>query len=312
MDNLAKLYEDACILCAGVWFASSSSVLGGGEGTIRLEGEDELRTRTGAGTYGRNKGMSVESPTFGTERDGSEELGRRRTGSGSTYVAPVAVGEDGMPMTTPAGKSKSGRMARRQSTGASSMWSLPLSWTWTSTPRANANSKELYTDTSSWEDVSGPVFNDAEDDGEQYERLRARREVDVALAVLRAFQTHSVRLLAKLGDTLAPHLKLKPLKADAPQPANTNAVNPRAGKNAKAKDPAVATLTLTPKDLLALDLGPLSTMDARFVEWLADAYFVVPSDSGSTSSSRATNEQGMKVVVRKPRWRDVVGVVFGF
>ena len=80
---------------------------------------------------------------------------------------------------------------------------------------------------------------------------------------------------------------------------------PRAGK-AKGKEKE-SVVTLSPKDLLALDLGPLSTMDARFVEWLANAYFVAASD---TASSRARED--VKVVVRKARWRDVVGVVFGF
>lgn len=281
MDNLAKLYEDACILCAGVWFASSS------EGAIRLDGEDELRARTGAaGTYGRNKGMLV------TAADDGDDHERRRTASASTYTAASTIaGETGTPLAgVGKSKGKSTRHTRQQSTGASSVWTLPLGWTWAN--RA-ANPRELYGEPEgeySWEDLSGSASvadggGGGEDDEDDGQLRAARREVAIALALLRAFQAHSDRLLARLGDTLAPHLKL----------------DVQRGKKKTKKAGQASVVTLTPKDLLALDLGPLSTMDARFVEWLADAYFGV-----------AQNAHHMKVVVRKARWRDVVGVVFGF
>lgn len=263
MDNLAKLYEDACILCAGVWFASSSS-----EGAIRLEGEDELR----AGTYGRHKGMLVAAAEGGPLDDHE----RRRTASASTDAA-AAAGE-------PGGKSK--RHARRQSTGASSVWTLPLGWTWPAT-----RARELYGEPAgeySWEDLSAAA-SVGEEDGERRTAAAARREADVALALLRAFHAHSARLLARLADTLAPHLP-------------THQQQQQRGKQKQKK--AVVVVTLTPKDLVALDLGPLSTTDARFVEWLADAWFV--------GGGAPQQQQNTRVVVRRARWRDVVGVVFGF
>ncbi|KAI0344371.1 hypothetical protein BDW22DRAFT_1483434 [Trametopsis cervina] len=64
-------------------------------------------------------------------------------------------------------------------------------------------------------------------------------------------------------------------------------------------------VVLAPKDLAALDLSPLSGMDARWVEWLAELRTpAIPITSAG--APRVT------VKVRKARWRDVLGVVFGF
>ena len=52
---------------------------------------------------------------------------------------------------------------------------------------------------------------------------------------------------------------------------------------------------LTPRDLLVLELGPLSCLDARFVEWLAEEY---------------ASEGGARVCVRRG-WRDLLGGLVG-
>jgi hypothetical protein len=52
---------------------------------------------------------------------------------------------------------------------------------------------------------------------------------------------------------------------------------------------------LTPRDLLVLELGPLSCLDARFVEWLAEDYAA---------------EGGARVCVRRG-WRDLLGGFVG-
>lgn len=51
---------------------------------------------------------------------------------------------------------------------------------------------------------------------------------------------------------------------------------------------------LTPKDVLAFELGPLSTLDARYLEWLVEEY-----------------GRGVRVVV-KHGWKDLFGLVFGY
>jgi hypothetical protein len=52
------------------------------------------------------------------------------------------------------------------------------------------------------------------------------------------------------------------------------------------------TVQLAPRDVLELELGPLSTLDAHFIEWLAKEYGA-----------------GVQVTVRRG-WRDILGLVF--
>ncbi|KAF4587941.1 Lipid Metabolism-Associated Protein [Pleurotus pulmonarius] len=51
---------------------------------------------------------------------------------------------------------------------------------------------------------------------------------------------------------------------------------------------------LSPKDVLSFELGPWSSLDARYLEWLAEEY-----------------AGGKRVVVRRG-WRDMLGVLFGY
>ncbi|KAA1473316.1 hypothetical protein DENSPDRAFT_902320 [Dentipellis sp. KUC8613] len=53
-------------------------------------------------------------------------------------------------------------------------------------------------------------------------------------------------------------------------------------------------VVLTPRDIAAFELGPLSSVDARFLEWLVAEY------------------AGGRAVVVKKGWRDIFGLLFGF
>lgn len=59
------------------------------------------------------------------------------------------------------------------------------------------------------------------------------------------------------------------------------------------------TIYLSAKDVLSLELGPFSSMDVKYLQWLAEEY------SGTTS------EGGRNVVVKRG-WKDVLGLVLGF
>jgi hypothetical protein len=54
------------------------------------------------------------------------------------------------------------------------------------------------------------------------------------------------------------------------------------------------TVYLTPKDIISLGLGPLSSSDAKYLEWLGAEY-----------------GEGVKIIVRKG-WRDFFGLAFGY
>ena len=59
---------------------------------------------------------------------------------------------------------------------------------------------------------------------------------------------------------------------------------------------ASGEIVLTAKDVMALELGPLSDLDARFVQWLAEKTEVAA---------------GRRVVVRRS-WKDLIAAIFGF
>lgn len=98
---------------------------------------------------------------------------------------------------------------------------------------------------------------------------KLERQIAITLSLLQAFHTNTSTLLGQLS-TFIPSTR------------------------SSTSNSSKATLVLTPKDILSFELGPLSTLDHKFVEWLADEY-----------------GNGAKVVVRKG-WRDLMGLVVGF
>ncbi|KIP07191.1 hypothetical protein PHLGIDRAFT_30136 [Phlebiopsis gigantea 11061_1 CR5-6] len=102
---------------------------------------------------------------------------------------------------------------------------------------------------------------------------RRARQVATTLALLRAFQANTDALLARLAEIL---------------PERT-----AHSHNAASIAGTRSAVVLTPKDLVSFDLGPLSGLDGRFVEWLVEVY-----------------GNGARVVVRRS-WRDVMALIFG-
>ncbi|KAF7293181.1 hypothetical protein HMN09_01196100 [Mycena chlorophos] len=75
-----------------------------------------------------------------------------------------------------------------------------------------------------------------------------------------------------------------------------------AGKLRASNEPAEIILVLTPRDLVALELGALSSADAKYLEWLAGEY--------ALSSGEGVDDTRVTVVVRRG-WRELLGAVFG-
>jgi len=107
---------------------------------------------------------------------------------------------------------------------------------------------------------------------EEDARLRQReQQILLTLALLQTFHAHTTNLLSKLSYHLP----------SAPAPSS--------GVN-------ISTVYLSPRDLYAFELGPLSGLDAQFIEWLGEEY-----------GSRV----GVRVVVRRG-WKDLARLVLGF
>lgn len=106
---------------------------------------------------------------------------------------------------------------------------------------------------------------------EEDARLRRREQQTLlALALLQTFHAHTTDLLSKLSGHLP----------GAPAPSS--------GGN-------LSTIYLSPRDLCGFELGPLSGLDAEFIEWLGEEY-----------GSRV----GVRVVIRRG-WKDLARLVLG-
>lgn len=127
---------------------------------------------------------------------------------------------------------------------------------------------------SAWSKFTGRDTNDRPTQlgsDEEDARLRKREQQTLlTLALLQTFHAHTINLLSKLSC----YLPRTPV--------------PAAGDN-------LSTIYLSPRDLYAFELGPLSGLDAQFIEWLGEEY-----------GSRV----GVRVVVRRG-WKDLARLVLG-
>jgi hypothetical protein len=128
------------------------------------------------------------------------------------------------------------------------------------------------------EDDDGSEEGSDPDDGKAALERRAS-QVRLTRALLQTFHAHTRFTL----DTLAGFLPTD--RAGR----YTDASNGIAAATSEGDD----VVLLSPKDVLAFELGPLSSLDARFVEWLGDEY-----------------GGGVRLAVRRG-WRDLFGLVFG-
>ncbi|KII90378.1 hypothetical protein PLICRDRAFT_38890 [Plicaturopsis crispa FD-325 SS-3] len=228
-----RVYEDVCIICAGLWMGSwrgnspMSYSTGNGSmtnwGQVRLEGDDDL---TIDGGYVRNLGMGIEG------RPVEYGLG-----------AGVASG----------------------STTKSMRRSSAMSWASGKATAVEANSRQA-SSSSAFELAAsaGPACED--------EDARRDRQVLMTLALLQTFHATTRFQLSRLSTLL----------------------QTRAESSSSRSGPGAASVILTPKDVLSFELGPLSSLDARYLEWLGEEY------GGGTS-----------VTVRRG-WKDLFSMLFGF
>ena len=190
-----------------------------------------------------------------------------------TYVRNVGMGIEGRPSvggstlnatpTTP-------KIARRISAMS---WSSGKASTVGTLP-SSSNGKTRQVSSSSF--PPGPTHFAASSNDEAYtlnthpdaeEVLRRKNgQIMTALAILQTFHAHISFQVSVLENMLA--------------------------RQDSSASPGETVVYLTPKDILAFELGPLSGFDARYLKWLADEY-------------------GVKVVVKRG-WKDLLSAVFGY
>jgi hypothetical protein len=259
-----RLYEDVCVMCAGLWFGGwrrnslmSYSTLNGPWGAARTDDDDDLTydgavVRTvGAGIEGRPSapgpppsassskyglGMGVEGGRVPSGSSGGSQLksatGRRASGM-SGWSASTKGKE---PSLAPGGAGALGRAKTLDD-------DAPLR------PAVPADAAAAAAEADSRDALVG--------------------QAATARALLQTFDAHTRFTLDTLGGVLARGPDESPLAGEP------------------------AELVLTPKDIVAFELGPMNALDARFVEWLIDEY-----------------GGGVRVSVKRG-WRELFGLILG-
>jgi hypothetical protein len=123
--------------------------------------------------------------------------------------------------------------------------------------------------------------------------LMRNRQSRTTLALLQTFHARTRFWLSRLIALLPP----PPPSPPPPPPAIAATRNSTDADDSPAPGtdgPVPETVQLTPRDVLELNLSPLSTLDTRFVEWLAEEYAAGPRT---------------RVSVRRG-WRDLLGLIF--
>ena len=176
-----QVYEDVCIICAGLWMGywrgnsqTSYSTANGPEnwGSVRLEGDDDL---TLDGTYVRNVGMGIE--------------GRPNIG-GSTLTVPA---------TTPRNVRRSSAISWSSGKTSTAGTSPPSNGKIQQTPSSSSPIRPIHITASSNDETY--TFNNYTDPEEV---MRSRNgQVMTTLAILQTFHAHISFQLSVLENLLA-------------------------------------------------------------------------------------------------------------
>ena len=201
---------------------------------------------------------------------------------GGTYVRSVGMGIEGRPADSPnllgASGSTNSKAPRRVSAMSWSSGKGTIGNSMPSTPTSTSAGKARQVSTSTTivpsADDEDSVALDQIRDSEQASVQRRTNQLLTTMALLQTFHAHTLFQLSVLEDILT--------KQGAAHPPASDDVGKR-------------LVTLTPKDILAFELGPLSSLDARYLEWLVEEY------AGSQ----------VKVVIKRG-WKDLLGAIFGY
>ncbi|KAG5635872.1 hypothetical protein H0H81_009830 [Sphagnurus paluster] len=265
-----RVYEDVCVLCAGLWMGPWRTIDSG----VRLEGDDDLggqyvgETKEGPGAYVRSLGMGIEGRPPGP--GGSL--------SAATSAVPATPSSPALTQTARSTRRTSGlswSSVRGTAIGSPSLSSFPKS-----IGIGKGKGKGCQPSSSGINDGAETLAESEEDSAEGSEENEGKggqaRTVHVRTThtLLQTFHAHTAFQVSVL-EGLLPALRREN----------------RGGESS----PTPRTVVLAPKDMLAFELGPLSSADVRYLEWLAAEYAPL----------------GTNVVVRRG-WREVLGVLVGW
>ncbi|KAJ7487285.1 hypothetical protein B0H11DRAFT_2172823 [Mycena galericulata] len=232
-----RVYEDVCVICAGLWMGSwrgnsvmSYSTADGAAnwGSVRLEGDEDLSLRA---------------------------LGAEAVSSPGGHVRSVGMGIEGGPQVGASGSGLS------PTTSKTTRRSSAISW---------SSGKATVTNPASPSPIGAkgkaaaaqPVPYEDDAETETYDTARRDGQILTTLSLLQTLHAHTA-------------FQLSTLETFLPTPPNK-------------------VISFTSRDMAAFELGPMSGMDARYLEWLALEY-----------------GGGASVVMRRG-WKEMLGAIFGY
>jgi hypothetical protein len=185
---------------------------------------------------------------------------------GGSYMRNLGMGIEGRPLTTASGGIESTPPTQTsQPTLKPSKRSSGISWT---SGKATALIPVGQHPHASSSTAFGSSYTEPSDDPARELAERRDQQIMTTLALLRTFHANTCFQLSRL-----------------------RAIITQRRDSGTTSD---GTVYLTPKDILSLELGPLSGFDAKYLGWLAAEY---------TPDTR---------VVVKRSWRDLLAMIFGY
>jgi hypothetical protein len=139
------------------------------------------------------------------------------------------------------------------------------------------------------DDVTKDAYRDDDEEGESVALVHDRQS-RTTLALLQTFHAQTRFWLSRLATLLPPQCAATSASGEV----RTNELGGTEGETSERDE--VVVVQLAPRDVFELELSPLSSLDAQFVEWLVEEY-------GAGSDMRVS------VSVRRG-WRDLLGLVF--
>lgn len=261
-----QLYEDVCILCASLWM---------GFGTWRSNSRASFSSAPVSGSRGRPKewgsvqlegddDWSLNGTHMRTLGQGIEGGKKARQEAEMARMRTLGKGIEGRP------KGPSSRLR-------------PVN----SPPRGTRKAS-----TSSATQALLPNSTEEEDPLPADERDELRQQnLQTTLALLQTFHANTVFWLSKLHEIIPPSsIVSSPAPSLTKFPSRTSE-NDESGSN-------VENIVVSSRDLLTLELGVLSELDAKFVEWFAEA-------EGYTGG-----RSGRKLVIKRG-WQELFSIVLG-
>ena len=201
--------------------------------------------------------------------DGDDDLSL-----GGVYMRNVGMGIEGRPSVGTSPNVKTTRKSGGVSLASGLTHGPSQSSSSSGVQRRQTSSSSGFTS------VSMPKLSGPSSGGDVDQALQERRERQLltTLALLQTFHANTCFQLSRLASLIPP-------------PSTTTLVD---ACSSGPSPPDGEVIYVTPRDILSFELGPLSSLDGRYLEWLADEY-----------------GGGARFVVKRG-WKDLFGVLFGF